>query len=77
MKKSFQGGLIVIGDIPQVKNTEIFQSGEKYKGFFSKWSYCNGLAQVITIFQKGLVVMGDLSKWKNTKIFQKWSHYNG
>ena len=24
-----------------VKNTEIFQSGEKYNDF-SKWSYCNG-----------------------------------
>jgi len=24
-----------------VKNTEIFQSGEKYEDF-SKWSYCNG-----------------------------------
>ena len=73
----FWDGLIVIGDLPgwktqrffgyffkMVKNTKIFQSGEKYRDF-SKWSYCNGRpAQVknTKIFQRG-EKYEDFSKW--------------
>jgi hypothetical protein len=41
----FQSGLVVMGDLPRffkvMKNTKIFQRGEKYRDF-SKWSCCNG-----------------------------------
>jgi hypothetical protein len=48
----------------EVKNTEIFQSGEKYRNFL-KWSCCNGQpAQVksMKIFQRGEKCR-DFSKW--------------
>jgi len=55
-----------------VKNTRIFQSGEKCEDF-------SKMVKNAKIFQSGLVVMGDLLRWKmrrfikvvkNMKIFQ-------
>jgi hypothetical protein len=60
--------------IKVVKNTRIFQSGEKCEDF-------SKMVKNAKIFQSGLVVMGDLPRWKmrrfikvvkNMKIFQKW-----
>jgi hypothetical protein len=62
--KIFQSGLVVMGNLPRwkmqrflkgVKNTRIFQSGEKCEDF-------SKMVKNAKIFQSGLVVMGDLPR---------------
>jgi len=78
----FQSGLVVMGDLPrwktqrffkEVKNTNIFQSGEKCEDF-SKWFHCNGQPAQMEdekSFQRGLTVMGDLPMWKKWNVLKE------
>ena len=79
-RKSFQGGLIIMGDLPKWKKYE-------------EWSHCYGwpievgnkiwktvsLWRVTYLDEKkniksSLIAIGNLPRWKK---YEKWSHCNG
>ena len=66
-----------------MKNTEIFQSGEKYRDF-SKWSYCNERPVQMKIMEevrnvrisyKGFIVIGNWPKIEYCEGYEKCKNF--